>query len=108
MTAFFALLSHKITSPALSNLFRNNAKDKSETKYESHKKYIDVQYVIEGEELMGLTTLNKVKVTETYNEDNDIAFYEFEEGKYLQATPENFVVFFPEDVHRPGMKANEN
>ena len=83
-------------------------KDKSETRYESHKKYIDIQYVIEGEELMGLTTLDKVEITEPYNEEKDIAFYEFEGGDYIKATPGNFVLFFPEDVHRPVMKANEN
>ena len=83
-------------------------KDKSKTLYESHKKYIDIQYVIEGEELMGLTTLDKVKVTEPYNEENDIIFYEFDGGEYIKATPKNFVVFFPEDVHRPVMKVNEN
>ena len=83
-------------------------KDKSETRYESHRKYIDIQYVIEGEELMGLTTLDKVEITEPYNEEKDIAFYEFEGGDYIKATPGNFVLFFPEDVHRPVMKVNEN
>lgn len=83
-------------------------KDKSETKYESHRKYIDLQYVIEGEELMGLTTLDKVKVSEPYNEEKDLAFYEFEGGEYITTTPKNFVIFFPEDLHRPVMKVNEN
>lgn len=83
-------------------------KNKNKTRYESHKKYIDIQYVIEGEELMGLTTLDKVEVTEPYNEEKDITFYSFEGGNYIKATPENFVVFFPEDVHRPVMKVNEN
>ena len=82
--------------------------DKSETCYESHKKYIDIQYIIEGEELIGLTTLDKVKVTEPYNEGKDIAFYEFEGGEYIKVTPENFVVFFSEDLHRPMMKVDEN
>ena len=83
-------------------------KDKSETKYESHKKYIDIQYVIEGEELMGMTTLDKAKVSEPYNEEKDLAFYEFEGGEYIRTTPKNFVIFFPEDLHRPVMKVNEN
>ena len=83
-------------------------KDKSETRYESHRKYIDIQYIIEGEELMGLTTLDKVEVTEPYNEEKDIAFYSFDGGEYIKAAPENFVLFFPEDAHRPMMKAEEN
>lgn len=84
------------------------SKDKIETRYESHKKYIDIQYVIEGEELMGLTTLDNVEITEPYSEEKDIAFYAFDGGEYIKATPGNFLVFFPEDVHRPMLKANEN
>ncbi|NQU52238.1 MAG: YhcH/YjgK/YiaL family protein [Bacteroidetes bacterium] len=83
-------------------------KDKSETKYESHKKYIDIQYVIEGEELMGLTTLDKVKVTEPYDSSKDLIFYEYDGGDYVKTTPDNFVIFFPEDAHRPMMKVNNN
>jgi YhcH/YjgK/YiaL family protein len=83
-------------------------KDKSETRYESHKKYIDIQYIIDGEELIGLTTPDNVNVTEPYNEEKDIAFYAFEGGDDIKVTPGNFVVFFPDDVHRPVMKANAN
>jgi YhcH/YjgK/YiaL family protein len=83
-------------------------KDKADTRYESHQKYVDIQYVIEGEELMGITTLDKVTVTEPYNEEKDIAFYAFEGGEYLKVTPASFVIFFPEDVHRPVMKVTEN
>lgn len=83
-------------------------KEKSEALYESHKKYIDIQYIIEGEEIIGLTTLDKVKVVNPYDEEKDIAFYEFEGGDYLKATPKNFFLFFPEDVHRPSIKTDKN
>lgn len=81
---------------------------KSDALYESHKKYIDIQYVIEGEELMGLTTLDKVTVKEPYSDEKDIAFYDFEGGDYLKATPENFFLFFPEDVHRPSITTGDS
>jgi len=84
------------------------SKDKSETRYESHRKYIDIQYIIEGEEQMGLTTLEKVEVTEPYNEEKDIVFYAFDGGDFIKATPDNFLIFFPEDAHRPMIKLNEN
>ena len=83
-------------------------RDKSETRYESHRKYIDIQHIIKGEELIGLTTQDKAKITIPYSEEKDIAFYQFEGGKYLKATPENFMIFFPKDLHRPMLKVNEN
>lgn len=83
-------------------------KDKEDTRYESHKKYIDIQYIIDGEELMGISTLDVLKVTEPYDSESDLAFYEFEGGNYVKTTPENFVIFFPEDAHRPMMEVSEN
>jgi len=83
-------------------------KQKSEVLFESHKKYVDIQYVIQGEEIMGLTTLDKVTVKDPYNEEKDIAFYDFDGGEYLKATPENFFLFFPEDVHRPSITTGDS
>ncbi|WP_346855938.1 YhcH/YjgK/YiaL family protein [uncultured Draconibacterium sp.] len=83
-------------------------KDKSETRYEAHQKYIDIQYMISGEEQMGLCTHDKMAVTAAYDEKKDVEFYDYDGGNYLKATPQNFVVFFPDDVHRPCIKLNEN
>ena len=57
---------------------------------------------------MGITPLEKVAVSEPYNPESDLAFYTFEGGKYVEANPKNFLVFFPEDVHRPCIKLNES
>lgn len=83
-------------------------KAKSEALFESHKKYIDIQYVIEGEEIIGLSAIDKAKVKEQYNEDKDIAFYDSDEKEYLKATPENFFLFFPDDVHQPSITAGDS
>ena len=83
-------------------------KNMEDTRYESHKKYLDIQYVIRGEEVMGITTSDKVEITEPYNETKDIAFYNSGDGKYVKATPGNFLVFFPDDMHRPCVKADTN
>lgn len=85
-----------------------NSKDLNETKYESHKKYIDIQYVISGEEKMGITTIDKVKIDGVYDSDKDLAFYNSNQGEYFKATPNNFLVFFPEDIHRPSVKVGES
>lgn len=85
-----------------------NSKDLNETKYESHKKYIDIQYVISGTEKMGLTRLDEVQLDGNYDEEKDLAFYVSDKGEYHTATPGNFLVFFPDDVHRPSVKAGES
>ncbi len=81
-------------------------KNLEDTKYESHQQYIDIQYVYEGAELMGITTADKAVVTVPYKPD--VQLYSSEAGEYAKATPDVFLVFFPEDVHRPCVKAGEN
>jgi YhcH/YjgK/YiaL family protein len=73
--------------------------------WESHRKYIDLHYVITGKEKIGVSPLTKAKVTKPYDETRDGANYEAA-GKYFIATPAEFFLFFPEDVHRPGIKAD--
>jgi len=75
-------------------------KKPEDAKWESHRKYIDLQYVIMGKVQLGVCPLAKATVTEPYNEKKDAANYTAD-GKYYDATPKNFFLFFPEDVHRP-------
>ena len=78
-----------------------------ETKWESHKKYIDLQYVIRGKEKMGIAPSLNAKVTNSYNLTKDVANYEIEKGYFEIATPKHFYLFFPSDAHRPNIKVDE-
>ena len=81
-------------------------KSESEGKLEAHKKYIDVQYVIEGEELMGYAPLGDQSILEPYKKENDIIFYTGEKV-FIKVTEGMFAIFFPEDVHMPGISVNQ-
>lgn len=74
-----------------------------DVKWESHRKYIDLQYVIIGKINIGVSPVSAAKVIEDYNENRDAANYSVE-GKYLTATPREFFLFFPQDAHRPDIK----
>ena len=82
-------------------------KNPEDAKFESHQKYIDLQYLISGEELIGLSDEKNLKVTSPYSETNDITFYDFDGGKILEATPKKYFIFFPEDIHRPCIKTDQ-
>ena len=85
-----------------------NAKNEEDAQFESHKVYTDLQFLISGEERIGLTDLSTTTVKTPYDESKDIAFYTSEAGKTLLAKPGTFFLFFPDDAHRPGMKVTEN
>ena len=66
---------------------------------EGHTKYIDIQYMISGIELMGVTTKKDQKVVSS-DVDKDYTFYEGETA-YIKLTEGMFTVFFADDLHRP-------
>jgi YhcH/YjgK/YiaL family protein len=84
-------------------------KDEKDARYEAHRKYIDIQYVVSGTEIIGLAPMSqKTEVLEPYDSTKDIEFLTSGDGENLIATPERFFIFFPEDAHRPGVKYQEN
>jgi YhcH/YjgK/YiaL family protein len=85
------------------------SKNEEDIRYEAHQEYIDIQYVIDGKELIGLAPLiNKKDVLAPYDLSKDVEFMTVTRDTNLIATQANFFIFFPEDAHRPGMKDGEN
>ena len=82
-------------------------KPESEGKLEAHRKYIDVQYVISGEERMGYAPLNKQEIIEKYKEENDIMFFKGEKS-YTKVEEGMFAIFFPVDLHMPGINTGKS
>ena len=83
------------------------AKDEANTRFEAHRKYADIQYVIEGREKIGVVPLASARIVEPYDEAQDIAFFSTNENNYRSASPENFFVFFPDEAHRTGVRVSE-
>ena len=73
-------------------------------KPETHKKYIDVQFLLEGEEGIGvIIDQGQHPVTEDYYAEKDLAFYskDLKDELMVEAKSGNFTVLFPKDIHRP-------
>lgn len=75
--------------------------------WESHRNYIDIQYVVSGVERMGWAHLDYLKngVTTPYDPANDAALYEGD-GVWIDMKAGEFVVFGPSDAHAPIIKLN--
>jgi len=73
--------------------------------WESHRKYIDLQYVIKGKEKMGVASIDSATIIKPYNESSDAANYTAN-GQYYIAEPGTFFLFFPGDAHRPSIKVD--
>ena len=70
--------------------------------FETHEKFFDVQYLIEGDELIGVVDRKDLVEKIPYSVDNDVAFYEepvLSGAVLLRAG--DYVVLAPEDAHKP-------
>ena len=67
---------------------------------EAHRKYLDIQYIVKGKEVMGWADLAACKPEGDFNEEKDIGFYsgDFE---FITVNEGICYVVFPEDVHMP-------
>ncbi len=76
-------------------------------KFEYHRKYIDVQFIVSGEEVIGWAPAERIKVTEAYDEGKDICFGTVEGGKWtaIHLSAGQLAVLWPEDGHAPKLAA---
>ena len=77
---------------------------KEPDKWERHKKYIDVQYIVSGNEIIGWENISVLPSMPEYFADKDCSLFNFEGGSNIIMKPGYFCVLFPDDMHRPGTK----
>ena len=92
----YYIVQHYITKPL------------EEGKLEAHRKYIDVQFIAEGEELLGYYPLDNLKIATPYDQTKDVAFYNLPK-KISTITLEEgmFCILFPNDAHLPSRQIND-
>jgi YhcH/YjgK/YiaL family protein len=84
-----------------------DSKNDSDAKPEAHRKYIDVQYIISGEELIGVRPLINQAPCKEYDAENDYALYD-DTCSFVKINPGQFAVLFPQDLHKPGIKVDNS
>jgi YhcH/YjgK/YiaL family protein len=84
-------------------------KNEEDTRFEAHRKYIDIQHVINGAEQMSVTPLaDKKDELVPYDSAKDVEFMTVNTTASYEATPDKFFIFFPGDIHRPSVKIGDN
>lgn len=79
-------------------------KTKQNAKYEAHHKYIDIQYIVKGEELIGVTTHENCIITDKYNSETDLEFMDINiNDEYITLKEQEFLILYPHDVHKPSI-----
>jgi len=85
-----------------------DTKPTDECKWESHKVYSDIQYIISGRELMGYAPIDQLTNAIDHTPEKDVVNYKDGKsaGVYFTAETGDFFIFLPQDGHMPNI-ANE-
>lgn len=78
-----------------------------ESSWEAHRKYIDIQYVFSGCEMMGYANIDGMKTARDYDESGDYLLLEGE-GSFIKVSAGSFAIFSPADAHMPGLAVNNS
>jgi YhcH/YjgK/YiaL family protein len=73
---------------------------------EAHKKYIDVQYMISGDELVGLAVLKEQTISKPYEVETDFMLVKDAPSFFAKLCAGNFMIFYPTDLHMPCIMTN--
>jgi YhcH/YjgK/YiaL family protein len=69
---------------------------------EAHRRYIDIQLTLEGDEAIGWLPLARCRLPAgPYDREKDITFFSDRPDTWIHVPAGRFAIFFPEDAHAP-------
>ena len=69
---------------------------------EAHRRYIDIQYTIDGDERIGWMPLARCKAPDgPFDEEKDVVLFGDRPTTWVAVPPGSFAIFFPHDAHAP-------
>lgn len=75
---------------------------RAEAKLECHRRYIDIQLVLDGVDEMGWKPVSEcVDPATDYDTARDIRFFNDTPSSWIATPPGSFCLFFPDDAHAP-------
>lgn len=86
------------------NIIPKNVED---TFFEIHKKYIDIQLIIDGEEKFGYVALEDTTAKNEFNPEKDFQALNGNIELTYTMKAGRFILFFPEEPHMPSLKSGD-
>lgn len=92
---------HEVKEGFYYNVQEYETDGNTERPYESHKKYVDIQLLLSGEEIMQVTDINRLQISAIYDKEKDFVLY-FPSDDYsgVVLRPGSVLILYPKDAHR--------
>ncbi len=72
-------------------------------KFESHERYIDIQFILSGKEEIDACPADTLPLTDPYSKENDCALYGTGSYTPILLQTGDFAIFYPNEAHRPAI-----
>ena len=77
-------------------------KNLSECRFESHKKYVDIQMMIHGIEAIETADIDKLEIETEYSDENDVMFWKQKPNQMRSIIVDGgYVILYPQNAHMP-------
>lgn len=81
---------------------------RAEAKLEAHEKWIDIQWMLKGTEIIETEDISRLTVKEAYNPEKDVTFYEKPDVMQTTVLTDGaYVVLYPQNGHMPQVARDE-
>lgn len=81
-------------------------KEEASVRFEAHRRYVDVHYLVSGNERIVWRMIDGMPVCQPYNEEKDNIFFSGMEGCAIDMAPGELMVCFPSDGHKANQSAD--
>ena len=100
---------HEVNDEFYYNYLVYEAKEPTDTIYEAHKNYVDIQYIVEGQEHIDVSFEEYMELDTPYDAEKDIMFFKNPKESFARILgPGEYVIVLPHELHKPGQKVGEN
>ena len=83
-----------------------DTKPRSAGRWEAHKRYIDIQFIVEGEEVMGVAPVSELTEKTPFDPAKDVGFFDGT-GQFFTMRAGEFAILYPHDAHMPQIAPGE-
>lgn len=93
---------HVINDWLYINVQEYMSKPLSECRFESHRKYVDIQMMIKGVEAIETCDIDKLAIETEYDNEKDVMFWEQKPNQMRSVITDNaYVILYPQNAHMP-------
>ena len=100
---------HEVNDEFFYNYMEYEAKEPTDSIYEAHKNYVDIQYIVEGQERVDVSFEEYMELDTPYDAEKDIMFFKNPTESFSRILgADEYIIVLPHELHKPGQKVGEN